>query len=100
MVRLIGTTGLRNSLESEKLRHGLFTYYLLRGLKGEADTNRDGEVTLGELTAFLGQTVPAAARSSFRQEQRPLILPPIDPASKLAGLTLTKPAAVAGSDSR
>ena len=100
VVRLIGTTGLRNSLESEKLRHSLFTYYLLRGLKGEADTNRDGEVTLGELTAFLGQTVPAAALSSFKQEQRPLILPPIDPASKLAGLTLTKPAAVAGSDGR
>ncbi len=100
VVRLIGTTGLRNGLESEKLRHGLFTYYLLRGLKGEADTNRDGEVTLGELTAFLGQTVPAAARSTFRQEQRPLILPPIDPASKLASLTLTKPAAVAGSDGR
>lgn len=100
IVRLIGATGLRNGLESEKLRHGLFTYYLLRGLKGEADTNRDGEVTLGELTAFLGQTIPAAARSHFRQEQRPLFLPPIDPASKLAGLTLTKPAAVAGSDGR
>ncbi|HET8580375.1 MAG TPA: hypothetical protein VFL31_05190, partial [Nitrospiraceae bacterium] len=100
IVRLIGTTGLRNGLESEKLRHGLFTYYLLRGLKGEADANRDGEVTLGELTAFLGQTVPAAARSNFRQEQRPLIFPPIDPASKLASLTLTKPAAVAGSAGR
>lgn len=83
-----------------RLRHGLFTYYLLRGLKGEADANLDGEVTLGELAAFLGQAVPAAARSNFRQEQRPLIFPPIDPASKLASLTLTKPAAVAGSDGR
>jgi len=100
VVRLIGTTGLRNGLESEKLRHGLFTYYLLRGLKGEADTNHDGAVTLGELTVFLGQAVPAAARSDFRQEQHPLILPPLNPASKLASLTLTKPAAVAGSDSR
>jgi len=100
VVRLIGTTGLRNGLESEKLRHGLFTYYLLRGLKGEADTNHDGAVTLGELTAFLGQAVPAAARSDFRQEQHPLILPPLNPASKLASLTLTKPAAVAASDGR
>ncbi|MGH7229661.1 MAG: hypothetical protein ACREIH_10680 [Nitrospiraceae bacterium] len=100
VVRLIGTTGLHNGLESEKLRHSLFTYYLLRGLKGEADTNQDGAVTLGELTAFLGQAVPAAARSDFRQEQHPLILPPLNPASKLASLTLTKPAAVAGSDGR
>jgi len=100
VVRLIGTTGLRNGLESEKLRHGLFTYYLLRGLKGEADTNHDGAVTLGELTAFLGQAVPAAARSDFRQEQHPQILPSLNPASKLASLTLTKPAAVAGTDGR
>lgn len=100
VVRLIGTTGLRNGLESEKLRHGLFTYYLLRGLKGEADTNRDGEVTLGELTAFLAQMVPVAARSDFNQEQRPLVFPPLSPTSKLARLTLTKPAAVAGSDGR
>ncbi|MDQ6735056.1 MAG: hypothetical protein M3Z35_13245, partial [Nitrospirota bacterium] len=71
IVRFISTTGLRDGLESDKLHHGLFTYYLLRGLKGEADDNLDGEVTLGELGSFVGRSVPAAAKSAFNQEQYP-----------------------------
>lgn len=92
VLHLIGTTGFRNGLEPAKLRHGLFTYYVLRGLKGEADANVDGDVTLGELTAFVGRAVPAAAKQDFSQEQRPLITPPIHPTSKSAGLVLTKSA--------
>ena len=75
IVRLIATTGVREGLESDKLRHGLFTYYLLRGLKGEADDNLDGEVTVGELAAFVSRSVPPAAKSAFNQEQHPHILP-------------------------
>ena len=93
VLHLIGTTGLHTGLEPAKLRHGLFTYYLLRGLKGEADANVDGDVTLGELTTFVGRTVPAAARQDFGQEQRPLIVPPVLPSGKSAGLVLTKSAA-------
>lgn len=92
VLHLISTTGFRNGLEPVKLRHGLFTYYLLRGLKGEADANADGDVTLGELTAFVGRTVPVAARQDFSQEQRPFTVPPILPSSKSAGLVLTKSA--------
>jgi hypothetical protein len=40
--------------------HGVFTYYLLRGLKGEADKNHDGIVTAGEIFAYLQQSVRAA----------------------------------------
>ncbi len=93
VVHLIGAAGLRSGLEPAKLRHGLFTYYLLRGLKGDADGNFNGEVTLGELAAYLGRTVPASAKQDFNQEQRPLIIPPIQPASKSAGLVLSKSAA-------
>ncbi len=93
VVRLIGATGLHSGLEPAKLRHGLFTYYLLRGLKGDADANFNGEVTLGELTAYLGRAVPASAKQDFNQEQRPLIIPPIQPASKSADLVLSKSAA-------
>ena len=91
IVRLIGTTGLRDGLESEKLHHGLFTYYLLRGLKGEADDNLDGEVTLGELSAFLGRSVPPAAKSAFNQEQHPQVLPALQSGSMSSLLLLTKP---------
>ena len=40
--------------------HGVFTYFLLRGLKGEADKNHDGVVTAGELFAYLQRVVPEA----------------------------------------
>jgi len=93
LVKLIGTSGLRAGLEPDQIRHGLFTYYLLSGMKGEADSNQDREVTLGELAAFLTQMVPAAARSQFSQDQRPLVVPPLSPASKAATLALTRTAA-------
>jgi len=89
VVRLIGTTGLQSGLEPDQLKHGLFTYYLLRGLKGEADANHDGEVALGELAAFLRQAVPAAAKSQFNQDQRPLVW--VSPSGKAASLVLAKP---------
>ncbi len=92
VVRLIGVTGFRSGLEPAKLRHGLFTYYLLRGLRGDADANFNGEVTLGELAAYLGRAVPASAKQDFNQEQRPLIIPPIQPAGKSADLVLSKSA--------
>jgi Caspase domain len=40
--------------------HGVFTYFLLKGLKGEADRNHDGIVTAGELFAYLRRVVPEA----------------------------------------
>jgi len=43
--------------------HGVFTYYLLKGLQGEADANHDGTVTAGELFAYLQRSVPGATES-------------------------------------
>jgi uncharacterized caspase-like protein len=40
--------------------HGVFTYFLLKGLKGEADKNHDGVVTAGELFAYVQRMVPQA----------------------------------------
>ena len=37
--------------------HGAFTYYLLKGLAGEADKNRDGTVSTSELFAYVQQKV-------------------------------------------
>jgi hypothetical protein len=90
IVRLIGTTGLQAGLEPEKLRHGLFTYYLLRGLKGEADDDHDGEVTLGELAGYLADAVPVAAKDAYRQDQQPMVIPPLSSTSKRAALPLAR----------
>ncbi len=51
------------SIELPELGHGIFTYYAVRGLKGAADLNRDGIVTLQELYEYLEQQVTQKARS-------------------------------------
>ncbi len=35
--------------------HGVFTFYLLKGLHGEADANKDGTVTAGELYSYVAR---------------------------------------------
>jgi hypothetical protein len=45
------------SLEDHGLRQGVFTYYLLSGLKGEADTDRNGLVTIRELFLHVSSRV-------------------------------------------
>lgn len=81
---LIGGDGFTRGLEDDQHRHGLFTYYLLKGLHGEADTNRNRMITVGELVSYVRQKVAWAAKSQFNQEQRPVLIPPLkldDPAS-------------------
>ena len=57
----------------QKGNHSLFTYYFLRALRGEADTNRDRKITLEEMAAFLGEHVPYMARRLYGREQTPLV---------------------------
>jgi hypothetical protein len=61
------------SHESEKWGngHGVFTYYVLQGLKGSADTNRDKLVSVGELFRYVRQKVRLDTK--FQQNPRMLI---------------------------
>jgi uncharacterized caspase-like protein len=52
------------SIELPELGHGLFTYYLLQGLRGAGDLDRDGIVSLQELYQYLDQEVSRKSRSS------------------------------------
>lgn len=45
------------SQELEKFGHGVFTHFLLQGMKGEADFNNDYTVTIGELMDFVEEKV-------------------------------------------
>jgi hypothetical protein len=93
-VHVIATNGMGKLVEDENLRHGLFTYYLLRALRGESDLNRDGEVTLGEAIAYLNQKVLWASKTRYGQEQSPTVLPPLKATDAASGLALTKLAAI------
>jgi len=52
------------SIEVPELGHGLFTHYLLQGLRGAADLDRDGVVVLQELYTYLEQQVSQKSRAS------------------------------------
>jgi len=99
-IHVIGTSGIGQGLEDEQHRHGLFTYYLLRALRGEADTNRDGDVTLGETVTYLSQKVRWASKTLMNQEQRPFAAPAISPTDPSAALVLTKLAAIQSTEAR
>ena len=66
------------SQESQKWGggHGVFTYFLLKGLNGEADYNNSNSVTLGELTSYVSQEVRRATKNA----QSPLVAGRYDPA--------------------
>jgi hypothetical protein len=51
------------SIELPELGHGIFTYYLVQGLKGAGDLNRDGIVTLQELYEYVEQQVTQKSRA-------------------------------------
>ena len=59
--------------------HGVFTFFLLKGLRGEADTNNDNIVTLGELTPYISQQVRRATQSA----QSPIVAGKFDPALRI-----------------
>ena len=97
-IRFIAVEGIGKGVEDDAHQHGLFTYYLLRGLRGEADTNRNGKVTLGEISAFVRQKVAWASHSQFGAAQHPQIIPVLKPDDKAADVILTTLPSLAASE--
>jgi hypothetical protein len=56
------------SVEKDELQHGVFTYYLLEGLRGKADLDRDAMITVDEAYRYVYEQVPKATG----QEQHPV----------------------------
>lgn len=77
------------SFENEKWgRHGVFTHFLLGGLRGSADSNGDRIVTLGELMehvrdsvrdATQSRQIPAIGPTSFDRELPLVVVEPAAP---------------------
>jgi len=54
--------------------HSLFTYFFLKGIQGDADTNKDGKITMGEMKAWLNDQVPYMARRITGNQQQPVMM--------------------------
>ena len=72
---LAASSGGQMSSDYEKARHGLFTYYLLRGMRGEASQNSEGTVELGGLYQFVKKNVAETASLELNRDQTPVLLP-------------------------
>ena len=55
-------------------QHSLFTYWWLEGIRGGADADGDGAVTVGEMQAYLGENVTYQARRLSGREQKPVVV--------------------------
>ena len=86
VVAVGASTGSQLSHAYKEKRQGLFTYYLLDGLRGAADGDGDGIVTMGELYGYISRNVEKVSRRTTMVQQ-PSITPRL---GNVAGLTMTK----------
>ncbi|MFH2070203.1 MAG: PorV/PorQ family protein [Elusimicrobiota bacterium] len=51
--------------------HSLFTYYFLKALQGDADKNKDKNLTFSEVRDYIDENVPYVARRLYGRTQTP-----------------------------
>jgi len=83
-VIITSSDGKQESLELDNLKHGVFSYYLLNALKGNADNDNDGIVLLDEVWDYVKTKVPETAKK-YGAIQTPMIS-----GSYSAGIPLSK----------
>ena len=89
---LVGIAAGDNEINwaAHELGAGVFTYFIEQALRGNADSNRDGEVTWGELKTYVSDEVQrwAARRRNASQTPRWVIPTPLQKSAQ--DLTLFK----------
>lgn len=68
-VMLLSSMGDEVSVETRGVRQGIFSYYLLRGLKGDADKNSDKVVSVIELYDY----VESGVKKYTQEKQNPVL---------------------------
>ena len=62
------TTDMETSASLPSKKHGLFSYYLMKGLRGRADLNRDKRLTVKEIGKYLERNIPIVANMYDAQQ--------------------------------
>ena len=71
---MLSSKGEENSIESNGLRQGIFSHYLIKGLTGAANMNGDEIVTIDELFFYVYNNV----RYYTNKSQTPIIIGEFD----------------------
>jgi hypothetical protein len=61
------------SSSSPELKHGIFSFYLMKGMEGDADANQDGKITVGEMQDYLSDKVARQATTLGRKQTTQLV---------------------------
>ena len=59
------------SQEDASIGHGVFMHFVLKGLQGEADRDRDRQVTLDELVKYASKETKIYVEKKYNDSQRP-----------------------------
>ena len=70
---LAAATGTQLSSTYDDAQQGLFSYWLMKGLEGDAESNGDRKITAGELHDYVSKRVKQIAARRNRQQEPQLI---------------------------
>jgi TPR repeat protein len=70
---LAAASGAQLSSTYEAAQQGLFSYWLMKGLEGDADANKDKKITTGELHEYVSKNVGPMAQRRNRQQDPQLM---------------------------
>ncbi|MEW6545104.1 MAG: ankyrin repeat domain-containing protein [Nitrospirota bacterium] len=90
VVVLAASSGSQISNTYLEQGHGLLTYFLLKGLQGEGDLDKDGAIELAELFEYVKPNVQRVARRQYNMEQTPQLLASPDLLKKGGGRLLER----------
>ncbi|MEO0042124.1 MAG: hypothetical protein RL329_1572, partial [Bacteroidota bacterium] len=64
IVVMMSSRSNETSIEGAALKQGAFAYYLVKGLKGEADIDKNKAITISELFSYVSKNVIAFAHGA------------------------------------
>jgi WD40 repeat protein len=70
-VALFSCSQGEKAYEHDGLKHSVFYHFVIKGLGGEADSNKDGKVTLAELLEYVQDHVSRFTQREFFVQQMP-----------------------------
>jgi hypothetical protein len=65
---LTAARGDQTAKPLEEAKHGMFSYFLMKGMEGEADINNDNKITAGELHSYIKSNVVQQSNGSQTPE--------------------------------
>ncbi|MEK6652982.1 MAG: ankyrin repeat domain-containing protein [Nitrospirota bacterium] len=71
MTVLSASSGDQTSSTYDEKGHGLFTYFMLKGIKNEDVTRQDGSIKMDALFGYIKPQVERIARKQYNNEQTP-----------------------------